>query len=1121
MPGLEEKDIKKLLGLALYLRARDTLRRGKVLEIEAGAGAVRALVKSSGDRCFEVEIRFDFHRTLDRADCSCSHSGYCEHIGAVLLKYLQEQAPYVPREILLLEGDYSLDLHDRGRFNHPLILNLKYQDISAGGQRAGRPKKRCRLIFTIEYDSRGRYPGIAASWLIGPALINIKQEGSRGKSQAFDDSKLTEPVTAKERELLGVLVSREPRREPLDHYLEFLLSEPRIELFLKNKTGLKRLQYAEIDRAVVRFQFAGLRGTPRESGPATPRESGPAEPGKSGPAAPPGSSQRSGREVREDAGSAPGSVPAKGSHGEPLFHPVLDFYEGSILLSSLEAPTPASSGKLIFYLVDQQKGVLLYRRGDTPCQLIVSDLLSGTLPFNFSEIKFLDAYAAKNFKPSLQVEFAARQVHVIHRRPVPIIDLDEKTGGVILELLFRYEGRVFPYLREETLLRLEDQGEELRVVERHLALEQDRYSFLRFLLSERIIREAAHFSSQSAMTFSLSGDLDSFLLEYGEKLLEEGFELRRKGRKIRRISGFSFQVSRHMDWLDLQARLVGDKGQVYPLRIDPDLLEGSFLRSDEGYYLLRKEDILRLKQLKLLGMDEQGLLRVSQYHFSLIDELYASIVNHEDRDLSRMKEIAAGLNSFAGIKRARLSRKFNGVLRQYQRAGLNWLHFLHSYRVNGCLADDMGLGKTVQTLALLQNLKDSGKLDQALIVAPLSTLANWEEETKRFTPNLVVRVHHGPQRWKGKHTLKKADMILTSYHTLRNDVEQFRQFSLSYLILDEAQTIKNPSSQIFKSVRLLDAEHRLSLTGTPVENNLIDLWSQMSFLNPGLLGSLEQFRRRFARPIEEGDGTLELELLRKTVFPFILRRKKEEVLDDLPPKEEILLYADMGPEQQLVYDEIKQHYRYKVTQSVEEQGLGGSAVVIFQALLKLRQAALFPGMAARRYRRVPSCKFDLLQGVLEEILAEGHKVLIFSQFLKSLSIIRDWVEGLGVGFCYLDGSTRNRAGQIRRFQEDADRRVFLISLKAGGLGINLTAADYVILFDPWWNPAVETQAVDRSHRIGQHSKVFIYKMIVRNTVEEKILKLQEKKKKLVEGIITSEKSFFKSLKKTDILKLFE
>ncbi len=264
-----------------------------------------------------------------------------------------------------------------------------------------------------------------------------------------------------------------------------------------------------------------------------------------------------------------------------------------------------------------------------------------------------------------------------------------------------------------------------------------------------------------------------------------------------------------------------------------------------------------------------------------------------------------------------------------------------------------------------------------------------------------------------------------------------------------------------------------------------------------------------------------MELLKKTIYPFILRRKKEDVLDELPPKEEIIQYVEMGAAQQKIYNEIKEYYRKKVVESVDEKGVGQSAVVIFEALLKLRQAALFPVMASDKYKKIPSCKFDLLQIVLEEILSEGHKVLIFSQFLKSLSFIRKWVKHTGIGFTYLDGSTKDRAAQIKSFQTDVKKRVFLISLKAGGLGINLTAADYVILFDPWWNPAVETQAVDRTHRIGQTNRVITYKIITRNTVEEKILKLQEKKKKLAQEIITTEKAFFKSLARKDIMNLFD
>ncbi|MBA7536852.1 RNA polymerase-associated protein RapA [subsurface metagenome] len=705
--------------------------------------------------------------------------------------------------------------------------------------------------------------------------------------------------------------------------------------------------------------------------------------------------------------------------------------------------------------------------------------------------------------------------------------MDGSVDCLRLNLLFNYEGRIFPFQRQEIFLRLQnddnddnDNGEYLAAA-RNKMYEKSCFLFLTSLMPEKSILRNTEDNQYAPYLLILSNGMDHFLINYGQKLLDKGFELRRKGKRIRSINRLSITISKNMDWLDMNIEMVDEKGEILALDINPDMFEGSFIRNEDTYYLLKERDIARLKELYKQGKVKQGKIQISRYNYTLIDELYEDIKNREDEEILKMRQIIQGLKNFSEIKKVRIPNKFKGVLRDYQKSGLNWLYFLNSFGVNGCLADDMGLGKTVQTLALLLKLKDEHKLKQALIAAPVSTLANWEEESKRFTPSLKVLVYHGSERSKKIKNIDDCDIILTSYHTLRNDVELLTERKLTYLILDEAQTVKNPSSQIHKCVRMLSSEHRLSLTGTPVENNTTELWALMNFLNPGLLGSLASFNRNFSRPIEEKESTYELELLKKTIFPFLLRRKKEDVLDDLPPKEEIIQYVEMGPAQQKIYNEIKEYYRKKVAESVDKGGVGQSAVVIFEALLKLRQAALFPVMAADKYKKIPSCKFDLLQIVLEEILSEGHKVLVFSQFLKSLSFIRKWVKHSGIDFTYLDGSTKDRAAQIKSFQTDVKKRVFLISLKAGGLGINLTAADYVILFDPWWNPAIETQAVDRSHRIGQTNKVITYKIITRNTVEEKILKLQEKKKKLVQEIITTEKGFFKSLARKDIMNLFE
>jgi non-specific serine/threonine protein kinase len=378
----------------------------------------------------------------------------------------------------------------------------------------------------------------------------------------------------------------------------------------------------------------------------------------------------------------------------------------------------------------------------------------------------------------------------------------------------------------------------------------------------------------------------------------------------------------------------------------------------------------------------------------------------------------------------------------------------------------------------------------------------------------------GSARIKDAARLYEYDLIITSYQTMSRDIGLFASMDFHYLILDEAQYIKNSASQTFKAVRSIHAGTRLSLTGTPVENRSHELWSQMDFLNPGLLGSSQDFQNRFARAIEVNKDLKAAETLRKKTSPFILRRKKEDVAPELPDKEEIIFYTEMGPGQWKLYDSIRKQYRSNLKKTLVKNSVGGSLFEILEGLLRLRQAALMPSLIDKKFTRVESCKFEALKEMVSEIISEDHKVLIFSQFVKVLDQLREHFDEKKVDYSYIDGSTRKRAEEIKRFQEDEKRKLFLLSLKAGGVGINLTAADYVIIFDPWWNPAVEAQAIDRSHRIGQTRRVIAYKYIVKNTIEEKMLELQNKKKKLVDDIISDESTLLTSLSRDEIMDLF-
>ena len=432
------------------------------------------------------------------------------------------------------------------------------------------------------------------------------------------------------------------------------------------------------------------------------------------------------------------------------------------------------------------------------------------------------------------------------------------------------------------------------------------------------------------------------------------------------------------------------------------------------------------------------------------------------------------------------------------------------------------MGKTIQALSFLHHLKQENESLKALVVCPTTLMFNWQNEIKKFTPTLHYYTHHGGARDHDNILDEKNEIIITTYGTLRSDIKQFIDVQFDYVILDESQAIKNPGSKVAKAACLLKARNRLCLSGTPLQNNTFDIFAQMNFLNPGMLGSMEFFKQEFSVPIDKFGEKEQKEHLRKLLYPFILRRTKEQVAKDLPEKQEMVLFCDMGEEQRKIYDAYRNDYRDKILGTVEEQGIQKSQLTILQGLMKLRQICDSPAIVNEQE------KFPNVSVKLEELGREitenisNHKALVFSQFLGMLALIKEKMKELGVDYEYFDGSTsaNDREKAINRFQNEDSCRVFLISLKAGGVGLNLTAADYVYIVDPWWNPAVEQQAIDRTHRIGQTKNVFAYRMICTDTVEDKILKLQERKRNLARDLITDDEGFVKSLTKEDVEYLF-
>lgn len=609
------------------------------------------------------------------------------------------------------------------------------------------------------------------------------------------------------------------------------------------------------------------------------------------------------------------------------------------------------------------------------------------------------------------------------------------------------------------------------------------------------------------------------LLRVVESLSAAGWSCELDGKTIRKPGAMNLEITSGIDWFDLEVSADFEGVGVGLPELLAAVRSGSkFVKLSDGTHGTISPDWMeQLKRLSGMGEIAEGKLRYSQVQALMLDAMLAT---REDavRTDRKFGQLRKKLREFEGIKPADQPASFQGELRDYQKFGLGWLRFLHEFGFGGCLADDMGLGKTIQVLAFLESRrKRKRKAEElrkpTLIVVPKSLIFNWLDEGAKFCPKLKMAAYHGRERGEVLKRLGEYDVVLTTYGTLRLDIERLQKVKFDYAILDEAQAVKNPQSLSNKAVRVIDADYRLALTGTPIENHLGELWALFEFLNPGLLGRSENFKE-LTKSLR--DDPANLSILSAGIRPYLLRRTKEQVLTELPEKTEQTLYCELSPKERKQYDELKEYYRQKLLGHVEKNGMAKSQIYILEALLRLRQAACHPGLVKESLKKLPSAKLETLLEQLQEVLAEGHKVLVFSQFTTLLGIVKEQLDKLSIRYEYLDGKTTKRKETVSRFQTTDDCPVFLLSLKAGGVGLNLTAADYVFILDPWWNPAVEKQAVDRAHRIGQTNRVFAYRLIARETVEEKILTLQQQKKELADSIITADSSLMQTLTVEDL-----
>ena len=607
-------------------------------------------------------------------------------------------------------------------------------------------------------------------------------------------------------------------------------------------------------------------------------------------------------------------------------------------------------------------------------------------------------------------------------------------------------------------------------------------------------------------------------------LVRAGWQVKLDGKTFRNAMSVNAEIKSGIDWFEVHGSIDYGGGSEVPF---PRLLqalergEQHIQLGDGTLGVLPDEFLAQYGSLLRLGKKDGDHIRFTRAQTSLLDALlFERGQVSADEVFLRAR---AGLRRFEGVNAAPQPKAFEGELRHYQLEGLGWMEFLRTLGLGGCLADDMGVGKTPQVLALLENrraLRESLPADSpdrpgaSLVVVPRSLIYNWKQEAARFTPHLRVLDHSLPDRAGHADAFTDYDIILTTYGLLRRDVVDFRDYEFDYAVLDEAQAIKNANSASAKAARLVKARHRLVMSGTPIENHLGELWSLFEFLNPGMLGAASVFQKGTASLKNPDPETREL--LAKALRPLILRRTKDQVIKELPPKLEQTIFCEMDADQRRLYDEMRDHYRGSLLGRISKQGMAKSKMHILEALLRLRQAACHPGLIDKTRTGEVSAKLESLLPQLEEVMEGGHKALVFSQFTSLLSIVKGHLDKQKIVYEYLDGKTKDRQAAVERFQNDPDCKLFLVSLKAGGVGLNLTAAEYVFLLDPWWNPAVESQAIDRAHRIGQTRSVFAYRLICKGTVEEKVLELQKSKRALADAIIGEDNRLIGSLQREDL-----
>lgn len=1054
-------NLERIFPPPILQRGIDYYERNKILEYRSEDNQVIAVVKGSGDNFYHVSFEIDSQGNIVDHDCDCPYGGLCKHLAALML--YRKNRPEVMINPLKNAQDKPPTLLQPKSFSKTPMPDNKL----SGTRHASAQPERWSLFFILtEANST-----FGLSYLtLKPAMRFIRQDGFVGRSADFRSDKITESVSQAAQILLDYL--QENLKNPPSFALlwDYIHRNPDLPIF--DKSG-NPMDFQSITQFEITFTADTI-----------------------------------------------------GHNLETVYYRYdLSCKAGMDVWSNLLSPVASQNFHFAlneYFYQDKNEKYWHYHSENPHFSSFMMDIRK-TIHFTADEIDNLINRYQKELKGIVMFDFDQKPMVILSPVPKAVIEIPVnftlRNRSVPVSFLYDKQ-EVLPSNNSEYLKLPDDDSGNIHMIRRQRALENQTIIFISHLIDKLCKEHQLELIKIEKNYYGI--DAYQFIQIFGTALLEEGFDLRLSNTNsyIRKTNApIRVRIKNGIDWFDLETYL--DTGVEDDHKgASVSSYDERLFKSGKDYLIVGQEEMEAFSRLKKLGFDDSGRLRLQSGDLGRIAAVSEYTADDITPEFVSRREIAEKLCKTEQIDPVETPSGFNAELRNYQKAGLDWLYFLWKNGLNGLLADDMGLGKTVQALALILKIKQENPALSCLFVVPVTTLPNWEAEIARFTPGLTFYRHHGQGRVKEDADLSKSTIVLVSYHTLRNDLKIFQKKEWNCLLLDEAQTIKNADSQAFKAIRSIKASFKLSLTGTPVENRTAELWSQMDFLYPGLLGGKKEFATRFAKPIEENADRDASSLLKRLISPFVLRRKKEDVAKDLPQKEEIILSVEMEPDQKAVYEKIRAYYSGKVHEAIDDKGIERSAIAIFEGLLKLRQAALFPELLGPEYSGITSCKFEAVKRLITEAVDEGHKILLFSQFVQTLRIIEEHLIAEGLKYSYLDGKSRDRGGIVKQFQEDSEVKIFLISLKAGGVGINLTAADYVILFDPWWNPAVEQQAVDRSHRIGQDKKVIVYKPIVQGTVEEKILELQSRKKALVNDLITEEAGIFKNLKREDILELF-